>query len=127
MAKIFSLRYRRHMKKGILALLFLFATLPAWAAHSITLTWQLDSAATGGYNVYRGTASGGPYTMIGSAYAGTISYVDTSGTGNVQYFYVVTALDTATPADESHFSNEATAVFLAGVIPPPIDLQAVSN
>lgn len=72
-----------------------------------TLTW---TAGTGDvtYNVYRGTASGGPYTQIATGVTVT-TYADSTGAAGTKYFYVVTG---AAPGFlESPFSNEASATF----------------
>ena len=60
-----------------------------------------------GYNVYRGTVSGGPYSKINSlADAGT-SYTDSSVLSGTTYFYVTTSVDSS--GDESVNSNQVTA------------------
>jgi hypothetical protein len=72
--------------------------------HSVALTW----AASTGYNVYRGTVSGGPYTEINSALDSTTSDTDSTVQGGQTYYYVVTAVDSA--GAESAYSNQVTAV-----------------
>ena len=80
------------------------------APHCGVLTWT--APATGGqvtgYNVKRGTTTGGPYTQIGSTVAPIVTFTDLSATGNVlvegtKYFWVVTATG---PGGESVPSNE---------------------
>jgi fibronectin type 3 domain-containing protein len=61
-----------------------------------------------GYNVYRGSVSGGPYTLLNSTPNGNLSYTDTTVVGGQTYFYVVTAVDAS--GNESVVSNEATVV-----------------
>lgn len=77
--------------------------------HSVDLTWT-SSASSGvaGYNVYRGTASGGPYTKITSALNLDNSFTDSNVTAGTTYFYVVTAVDGS--GVESGYSNQAQAV-----------------
>ncbi len=84
---------------------------------SVTLGWSASSGATG-YNVKRGTTSGGPYTVIGSPV--TTSYVDSTVSSGVEYFYVVTAVEATV---ESGPSNQAsvTPVFVPN---PPGNLTA---
>ncbi len=77
----------------------------------ISLTWTAASGATG-YRVHRGTASGGPYTIIQSNLAGT-SFTNTGLTNGTAYYYVVTATN---GAGEGPASNEASATPVA----PPI-------
>jgi len=70
----------------------------------VTLTWNpADGAAD--YNVKRATTTGGPYTEIAHAVAGT-SFTDTTALNGLSYFYVVTA---EFPAGESASSFEVTA------------------
>jgi hypothetical protein len=78
------------------------------SAHSVSLSWNQSSSSVVGYNVYRGTQTGGPYTKVNpSLQAGTI-YTDSSVQSGATYFYVVTALDAS--SQESNFSNETVAV-----------------
>lgn len=55
---------------------------------SVNLTWPAPAAATA-YDVLRATASGGPYTTIGSP--ATTSFVDSTAAPQTAYYYVVTA------------------------------------
>ena len=76
-------------------------------AHSVALTWTASTSSVVGYNVYRSTTSGGPYTLItGSPVSGT-TFTDTTVQAGVTYFYVVTAVDAN--GNESVNSNEASA------------------
>jgi fibronectin type 3 domain-containing protein len=82
-----------------------------------SLSWTASSGAAS-YAVKRGTASGGPYTTVGSP-AG-ISYVDTSLANGTTYYYVVTAVNTM---GASGNSNQATATPVA----PPTAPAAPQN
>jgi Fibronectin type 3 domain-containing protein len=66
-------------------------------AHSVDVAWDASSSATlQGYNVYRSTVSGGPYTKISPILAtSTLLFTDTTPVSGKQYFYVVTAVDTS--------------------------------
>ena len=84
--------------------------------HTVTLTWewiQGDGSIATGFNVKRGTTTGGPYEIIASLTGTTIrAYTDASGTGNIltpgtTYYYVVTAVS---GAEESLPSPEAQAL-----------------
>ena len=88
-----------------------------------TLIWTASGGATS-YNVKRGTASGGPYTTVGSP-AGT-TYADTSLTNATAYYYVVTAVNAA---GESGNSNQATATPAAAPTAPapPLNLTATAG
>jgi fibronectin type 3 domain-containing protein len=100
------------------------ANLSATAgSQQATLTWTASGAATS-YNVKRGTASGGPYTTVGSP-AGT-TYADTSLSNGTAYYYVVTAVN---PTGESGNSNHATATPMAAPTAPaaPTNLTATGG
>jgi len=79
-------------------------------AHTVTLTWTASTSPNvSGYNVYRGTASGGPYTKVNSALiTGQTNYLDTTVQAGLTYYYVATAMDTS--SNESAYSNQAQAV-----------------
>ena len=88
----------------------------------IVLTWTASSGATS-YHVKRGTATGGPYTQIGTPTAAT--FTDTGLTNGTAYFYVVTAVNSA---GESGNSNEATSTPVAPVAPSaPTGLSATAG
>jgi len=76
---------------------------------TVTLTWTAStSSGVSGYNVYRGTASGGPYTKVNSALIVGASYLDTTVQAGQTYYYVATALDGS--SNESAYSNQTQAV-----------------
>jgi hypothetical protein len=77
-------------------------------AHSATLTWTASTSTVTGYNIYRGTLSGGPYVLISSfsVVPGT-QYVDSSVVSGQTYYYVATAV--ASGNAESVHSNEVWA------------------
>jgi Abnormal spindle-like microcephaly-assoc'd, ASPM-SPD-2-Hydin/Fibronectin type III domain len=75
-------------------------------AHSVSLSWTASTSTVVGYNVYRSTVSGGPYTLITSSNVPGTTYTDTGVQAGVTYFYVVTAVDSN--GNESAFSNEAS-------------------
>ncbi|HTS17673.1 MAG TPA: cellulase family glycosylhydrolase [Verrucomicrobiae bacterium] len=54
----------------------------------VSVTW--NSSVANGYNVYRATVSGGPYTNVASGLV-SISYTDSSVIDGTTYDYVVTA------------------------------------
>ena len=78
------------------------------ASHSATINWSASSSTVNGYNVYRSSASGGPYTKINSALVTTTSYTDSTVQAGQTYYYVVTSVDSSNI--ESAYSNEVTAV-----------------
>jgi hypothetical protein len=76
--------------------------------HSVSLSWTDSGSAIVGYNVYRGSGSGGPYAKINSALDSTTAYTDTSVLAGQTYYYVTTSVDGS--GMESGYSNEAQAV-----------------
>jgi len=76
--------------------------------HDVSLYWNSSSSAVVGYNVYRSTTSGGPYTRINPALDVSTSYNDSSVKGGITYYYVNTAVDTS--GVESKYSNQLQAV-----------------
>lgn len=77
-------------------------------AHSVTATWTASSSAVLGYNVYRGSVSGGPYTKLNGSAVTVLTYTDATVGSGQTYFYVTTAVDAS--GNESVFSNEVKAV-----------------
>ena len=89
----------------------------------VGLNWndntELDLA---GYNVYRSTTQGGPYSKVNTAVVVTSDHTDTGLSNGTTYYYVVTAVDNC--ANESGNSNEASATPAAVPPAPPTNLVA---
>jgi hypothetical protein len=85
----------------------LTGTGTAQSQHTVDLTWNASSEAVG-YNIYRSTVSGGPYTMINSGLDSTTAYTDSTVASGTTYYYVATAVNSS--SEESGYSNQATAV-----------------
>ena len=67
-------------------------------AHSVFLSWDASSSQDViGYNAYRGTNSGGPYTKLNSSLIATTSYTDQTVQSGYTYYYVTTAVDSPGP------------------------------
>ena len=78
---------------------------PEWRRHSIAVNLSWDAAAgVVGYNVYRGTQSGGPYSKINSVLDASTTYADSSVQGGQSYYYVTTSVDSS--GVQSVYSNE---------------------
>jgi hypothetical protein len=75
--------------------------------HSVALSWNASTSTVAGYNVYRGTVSGGPYAKINSSLVAVLDYTDSTVQSSTTYFYVTTAVDSS--GNESGFSNEVSA------------------
>lgn len=75
--------------------------------HSVSLRWSESSTTVSGYNVYRGTVSGGPYRMLNGSLDSSTSYIDQTVASGKTYYYVVTSV--GTEKVESAFSQQITA------------------
>ena len=76
--------------------------------HSVALSWTASTSTVSGYNVYRGTVSGGPYTKISSSLVAILTYTDSTVQSGTTYYYVTTAVDSS--GNESLNSNEVSAI-----------------
>jgi len=76
--------------------------------HTVGLTWSPSASAVVGYNIYRGTATGGPYSKVNSSPIVTTSYSDATVKSGTSYFYVTTAVNSS--GMESSKSNEVRAM-----------------
>ncbi|SRR6266498_522448 len=78
--------------------------------HIVDLSWNSSTSANiTGYNLYRGSTSGGPYSQVnsGGLVASTL-YTDSTVASGQTYYYVVTAVDSS--GIESAYSNQIQAV-----------------
>jgi hypothetical protein len=76
--------------------------------YSVSLSWDPSTSPVVGYNVYRGTTSGGPYTKINSSVDASTVYTDNFVQDGQTYYYVTTAV--AGDGSESSYSNQSQAV-----------------
>jgi hypothetical protein len=75
--------------------------------HSVTLTWKASKSPAKGYNVYRGTKSGGPYQRINPDLVQELRYQDRDVKSGTTYYYVTRAV--GANGLESVNSTEITA------------------
>src|SRR5271155_5200053 len=75
---------------------------------SVALSWTASTSTVTGYNVYRGTTSGGPYAQLNSSLITAVNYTDSTVAAGVTYYYVITAVNSSNV--QSADSNQATAV-----------------
>jgi hypothetical protein len=75
--------------------------------HSVTLRWADSSSSVVGYNAYRSTVSGGPYTKLPGSPTTETSFEDLNVQAGDTYYYVVTAL--ASNGSESGYSAQVSA------------------
>jgi hypothetical protein len=78
------------------------------STHSVSLFWSPSTSSVVGYNVYRGTTSGGPYpSKLTPSPLPTTSLVDSTVMAGTTYYYVATSVDQNNV--ESIYSNQLTA------------------
>ena len=83
-------------------------TVTAQLPHSVALSWTAStSPGIAGYNAYRSTSSGGPYTELNTSLISSTSYTDQMVQSGHTYYYVTTAVDSQ--GLESVYSNQAVA------------------
>jgi hypothetical protein len=79
------------------------------AVHNVSLFRSPSPSTVIGYNVYRGTTSGGPYPLkLTPSPQVTTSLVDSTATAGTTYYYVATSVDQNSV--ESIYSNQLTAI-----------------
>src|ERR1700730_6078423 len=78
-------------------------------SHSVTLVWTAEGPPVPviGYNVYRSTVSGGPFTKLNSPAITAAAYMDPGVHPRDTYYYVVTSMTST--GMESERSNEVSA------------------
>lgn len=92
----------------------------------VSLNWNDNGEPDlAGYNVYRSTNLGGPYTKINGSLALTSDYSDTAVTNGTTYYYVVTAEDSA--VNESGNSSEVSATPTSQPPEAPTGLMAAAG
>jgi hypothetical protein len=80
----------------------------AQVAHSATLNWIASTSIVAGYNIYRSSASGGPYTKMNSSLIAVVIFTDTTVQAGQTYYYVATSVNASNA--ESSYSNEISAI-----------------
>ncbi len=78
------------------------------SVHSVDLSWDPSTSAVVGYNLYRGTKSGGPYSRINGGIQPGPTFTDSSVNSGSTYYYVATSVDEN--STESAFSDQVAAV-----------------
>jgi hypothetical protein len=74
---------------------------------SVLLNWQASTSTVSGYNVYRSTVSGGPYSRVNGSLVSGLTYTDSAVAASTTYYYVTTSVTSA--GVESGYSNQASA------------------
>ena len=97
-------------KLGICALILLNLLFfpPSFAAgQSVVLSWDASTSKVAGYDVFRGTVSGGPYSQINGSIVNGTSFTDSTVQQGKTYYYVTTAVSSS--GMQSSFSNQTVA------------------
>jgi Abnormal spindle-like microcephaly-assoc'd, ASPM-SPD-2-Hydin len=77
-------------------------------AATVALGWTASTSSVIGYNVYRGTTTGGPYSSkLTSSPVTSTQFTDTSVQSGQTYYYVVTSVNSSEV--ESAYSGQAVA------------------
>jgi hypothetical protein len=74
---------------------------------TVDLRWEPGAEHIAGYNVYRGTKSGGPYSQINDSLVGSTDYIDSKVVRGKTYYYVTNEVNEQ--GERSSFSNEVKA------------------
>jgi hypothetical protein len=77
------------------------------SSHTVALSWNASTSSVVGYNIYRGTQSGGPYSRLNTTPMAGTAYTDDGVESGSTYYYVATSVDS--DSSESTFSNQAVA------------------
>jgi Putative Ig domain/Abnormal spindle-like microcephaly-assoc'd, ASPM-SPD-2-Hydin len=86
----------------------------ASTSYSVMLSWTASPSpdAAGyeisGYNIFRSTTSGGPYTQLNSSLIAGTTYADTTVADGTTYYYVATVVDSSNA--QSGYSTQIEAV-----------------
>jgi hypothetical protein len=67
----------------------------ASSAHSVALSWNPSSSAVAGYNVYVGTSSRGPYSLVNTSPVPSTDYVDTNVQAGATYYFYITSVSSS--------------------------------
>lgn len=80
----------------------------AQGSHSVYLSWEPGVRNAVGYNIFRGSAQGGPFEQINTALDASTNYTDFNVVSGNTYYYVATEVNSQ--GQESGYSNVAQAV-----------------
>ena len=83
------------------------ASITILPPRSVTLNWSASASTVSFYKVYRGTVSGGPYTLLTTNLTAT-TFADTTVQSGATYYYVTSAVDAT--GVESILSNQFQAI-----------------
>ena len=79
--------------------------------HTVSLDWNNNTEPDlAGYNVFRSTTSGGPYTQINGSLLVSSAYTDNTALNFITYYYVIRAVDNTPNANTSANSAQVSAI-----------------
>ncbi len=84
---------------------------------SLNAAWSYGGDTPAGYNLYRGSTAGGPYSKVNGALIGTNVFLDQNLINGIRYYYVAVAVDAF--GNESAYSNEAAGMPLNSTLARP--------
>jgi len=83
-------------------------TVDGDSSYSVELSWAASASSNVlGYNLFRSTTSGGPYTQINPVVVASTTYQDTSVAAGKTYYYVTTAVNSS--GEQSAHSAQVSA------------------
>ena len=87
----------------------------------VGLSWSAVAAGDlAGYNVYRATASGGPWTKLTASPVDATSYSATGLTNGTTYYFAITSVDNASNESAKSSNASATPTATPDTTPPPV-------
>ncbi len=92
-----------------------------------SLTWSANFETVTGYNIYRSTAPTTGFSLLTSSPITATSYLDTSATVGTLYYYRVTAVNSAIPAESFPTTVSVTRGSAASAPQAPTTVAAVAN
>jgi lysyl endopeptidase len=96
----------------------------AFSASQINLTWTASAGATS-YNILRSTASGGPYSSVGTS--STPSFPNIGLACNTTYYYVVTASNGTCSSGNSAQAQATTSACPGSVLTNGVPVTGISG
>ncbi|RYY61720.1 MAG: T9SS type A sorting domain-containing protein [Chitinophagaceae bacterium] len=75
---------------------------------SIRVDWIDNATSETNYEIFRGTAAGGPYKLLTVVPANTVTYTDADLNADTRYYYQVRAINTASASPASNEANALT-------------------
>jgi hypothetical protein len=93
----------------------------------VALAWNANTdSGLAGYDVYRSSTSGGPYTNLTSTPVTTPSYNDTGVVNGTTYYYVVKAINTANQLSGASTQVSATPAASTGETTTKIEAESMT-